>query len=542
MAQLFPENFNLATLPYSEQRAVSALLQDLDDTWIVLPNIPITLDGADREIDCVLVSFDHGVFIAETKGGVMKITEGVWHSNEHEIKDPSVQVVAAKHALIRRLNKMRVDLNSVFIQHIVLLPDIIDFPEEGAGPGCPREIVFTKTDLENPEQKLSTLRRENEPISAEHIKKLLTALRPDVTEIQLSGKYFTGVSHRLNRTTQNTLSSLLPLDVNRNLYTYGAAGTGKTYLSTSWAKRALKRNERTLVVCYNKFLGFEIQQQLTQFVEDEELATDFLAGSFHAIMNKVLGDKAPQVPDNAPQEWWDTAHAQALIENAPTLDGTFDTIIIDEMQDFFPLWLTALQALQVSQANARFFVSGDNQQAIYAEPWIPTSEYMRIPLTNNLRNSQTIARLVSQSGGVVASSLAPQGPQIEIIRVGGAKERRKAVAAAIKRVHEELQVPLSQILVLAPHRADVADLTSQSVGDYTLATWWDRSEDTVVCGTIQGTKGLERAAVILTCMDEELDSTLFYIGASRAVTSLTIIGRESFLETYGLLSSGVATT
>ena len=50
-----------------------------------------------------------------------------------------------------------------------------------------------------------------------------------------------------------------------------------------------------------------------------------------------------------------------------------------------------------------------------------------------------------------------------------------------------------------------------------------------MCGTIQGTKGLERAAVILTCMDDTLEEALVYIGASRAVTSLTIIGRESFL-------------
>jgi len=45
-----------------------------------LPNIPITLDGADSEIDWVLVSIDHGVFVAKNNGGEMKITEGVWQS------------------------------------------------------------------------------------------------------------------------------------------------------------------------------------------------------------------------------------------------------------------------------------------------------------------------------------------------------------------------------------------------------------------------------------------------------------------------------
>jgi ATP-dependent exoDNAse (exonuclease V) alpha subunit len=40
-------------------------------------------------------------------------------------------------------------------------------------------------------------------------------------------------------------------------------------------------------------------------------------------------------------------------------------------------------------------------------------------------------------------------------------------------------------------------------------------------------------------MDDTMEEALVYIGASRAVTSLTIIGRESFLAS---LNPGVATS
>ena len=534
MAQLFPENFNLATLPYSEQRAVTALLEGLDDTWIVLPNVPITLDGTDSEIDCVLVSIDHGVFVAETKGGGVKITEGVWQSNGKDIRDPSTQVAKAKHSLIRRLKKMNVDLTGIFIQQVVLLPDIIDFPDIGAGPSCPREIVFTKTDLSNPEPNFAALRRDNQPLSTDSVVSFLRALRPDVTEIEVSGHYFAGVSQRLERSTQSNLSTLLPLDENRFLYVTGSAGTGKTYLATSWAQRALDRGERTLVVCYNRFLGSEIHQTLNTYVEKNDIDTAFHAGSFHAVAKAILGPVAPEVPEDASQEWWDTAYAQAIIDNSAHLDAVFDTVILDEGQDFFPLWITALQTLQSMSEPGRFFVTSDHQQAIYATPWVPSSEFARVPLQKNLRNSRTIAELVQAFGGVATPPFVPQGPHIEVVRVGGLKERRKAVNAAIKRVNESLRIPLAQILVLAPHRSDVDELTQESTGDYTLATWLERTEDTVVCGTIHGTKGLERAAVIVTCMDETLDPALFYIAASRAVTSLTIIGHDSFLASVGL--------
>lgn len=529
MAQLFPKNFDVAVLPQSEQRAITHLLQGLDDTWIVLPNIPITVDGADREIDCVLVSIDHGVYVAEIKGGVVNIKEGVWHSYENKIKDPADQALKAKHALIQRLRRSRANLKNLFIQHVVLLPDIVEFPADGAGPGCPREIVLTKTELLNPVPVFAALRQHNQPVSSEQIKALLQALRPDVKEIEVNGNYFEGVSQRLNMSTHSQLSPLLPLDENRHLYVYGSAGTGKTYLATSWAQRALHRGERTLVVCYNRFLGSEIQQRMTEYTQTNNIDTPFYAGSFHAVVNMLLPGEPLVAPNPAPQEWWDSAHAQAIIDNAGKLKQLFDTIIVDEGQDFFPLWFTALETLRASGDDSRMFITADQRQAIYAEPWTPPAHYARVPLHNNLRNSRTIAKLISGLGGAQAPTLAPQGPKVEIVRVGGAKERRKAVGKAIKKVHEELQVPLSQILVLAPHRVDVEDLTSEPTEGYALTTWFDRTEDSVVCGTIQGTKGLERAAVILTCMDDTLEEALVYIGASRAVTSLTIIGRESFL-------------
>jgi hypothetical protein len=326
----------------------------------------------------------------------------------------------------------------------------------------------------------------------------------------------------MTRISDEQIRALRSLDINDRVLVSGVAGSGKTRLALWWAHQSARSGRNTFLSCYNVPLG----QHLAAMFEHNE---NVVVGNFVDVISAIPGMAPLVVPGNAGTPWYQHAPVAHIAEHGPGLAAKFDTIIVDEGQDFFPLWFTALGTLRASGDDSRMFITADQRQAIYAQPWTPPAHYARVPLHNNLRNSRTIATLISGLGGAQAPTLAPQGPKVEIVRVGGAKERRKAVGKAIKKVHEELEVPLSQILVLAPHRVDVEDLTSELTEGYALTTWFDRTEDSVVCGTIQGTKGLERAAVILTCMDDTLEEALVYIGASRAVTSLTIIGRESFL-------------
>jgi len=70
VATLLPADFDLTLLPHSEQRVCKAFLLGLDATWTVIPCVPIVVDGADSEIDVVLVCASRGVIVVEVKGGV----------------------------------------------------------------------------------------------------------------------------------------------------------------------------------------------------------------------------------------------------------------------------------------------------------------------------------------------------------------------------------------------------------------------------------------------------------------------------------------
>jgi len=121
---------------------------------------------------------------------------------------------------------------------------------------------------------------------------------------------------------------------------------------------------------------------------------------------------------------------------------------------------------------------------------------------------------------------------MKLFTIGGFKEQRKRIAEAIDDAHKRLDIPLAQILVVVPHRADVERLCSEPIGDYSIVPWHSRDEGSVACGTIQGTKGLERLAVIISNMDDDPSRQLSYIGASRATMFLAAVGKASFIEHF----------
>ena len=530
MAQLFPSNFDISSLEHSEAVVVQNFIDNLDASWVVVPSVAVTYKGNDREIDVILVSPDHGAYVVEVKGGLISIEQGQWKSYDYKIKNPAVQATAAKHQLVSRLHSMKVDISQIHIQHIVAFPDIISFPEVGGGPECPREIIFTKTELTNPTAPIGKLRKDQPAFSDDTLKKFLGAIRPDVREIEVQGGTITGVSQRIARATLDQLAIVFGLDENHRVHIRGSAGTGKTFVATNWARRAVERGERTLVVCYNRALGIEIQSLMSEYMSKQEDQSMLTIGSFHSVANLLLGDKAAIPTGGESQEWWDNHHADLLLQNPDSLLYKFDTIIIDEGQDFYPLWFAALESLLINTDTGRFFVLSDEAQAIYAEAPQLQSNVTTLQLTRNVRNTNKIANTIRRIGGAPAIIGASPGQEVDIYTVGGAKERRKSLAKALTKVRDELRIPPSQTLVLVPHRSDITELMSEAVGDFQLCAWADRDEDHVAIGTIHGTKGLERLAVILVNFDEEPDPKLTYIGASRAVLYLAVIGRKALTD------------
>ena len=527
VATLLPNDFDLTTLPESERRVCAAFLKGLDDTWYVVPHVPITVNGHDHEIDVVLVSPTHGVVCVEVKGGLVNLREGRWFQYDTKMKrSPAEQVMKAKHALVARCRSAGIDMRALPVCHAVALPDVGEVPASGLGPDAPREIVLAKADLAFPAVAVEKLVGQRAPVADDTLAQVLRMLRPDIELDGSEGRVLQWARTRLDDETRVHLANVAGLDANQRVLVTGGAGTGKTMLVLSWAKRAADRGERTLVVCFNKPIANLLQQELE--------TRDVMVSTFHDAVLQLLEPHGFRVGEKPTPEYWRDALTDALAFHAAAVGTPFDTIIVDEAQDFHPHWLAALEGLLDRSGHPRFLLAADPAQAVYVTPWTPPDDMVTMPLVYNLRNCSSVARVVQKLGGPVPLPSAPHGDAVVHLHAGGHKEIRKRVRDAVRRFTDEFHVPFSQIAVLTT-RTDVRDELFRNPPDgCALSTWEQRGEDSVLCETVHRTKGLERTAVVLVDVSGEPNPVLLYVGASRAVSSLCLVGTPALAQAAGV--------
>ena len=80
-----------------------------------------------------------------------------------------------------------------------------------------------------------------------------------------------------------------------------------------------------------------------------------------------------------------------------------------------------------------------------------------------------------------------------------------------------------------------------ALGKFRLVAWAEGDEETIVCETIHATKGLERNAIIMVNLDAEPDETVTYVGASRAVAYLSVVGSPTLGALLGLVQHDAPT-
>jgi hypothetical protein len=285
--------------------------------------------------------------------------------------------------------------------------------------------------------------------------------------------------------------------------------------------------------------GIEIADQLQRSLS----ATSAMVGTYHDIAVKLLEPHGFQVGANPTPEYWLNVPTDALAFHADHIGTPFDTIIVDEGQDIYPHWFASLEQLLDPNGSRKLLVVADPAQAIYVKPWTPPADMVEMPLVYNLRNCSAIARLVRKLGGPSPLPSAPYGDAVVHLYAGGLKEVRKRVRDAVHSLSQTYGIPFSQIAVLTTHTNVRDSLLEGAIEGCPLVRWVDRSEDAVLCETVQRTKGLERTAVILVDMSGEPDNVLLYVGVSRAVSVLRLVGPPGLAHALGVsvgASSSVA--
>ncbi len=137
------------------------------------------------------------------------------------------------------------------------------------------------------------------------------------------------------------------------------------------------------------------------------------SGPFLRLALTLPGMPPLAVPADADATWWDTVATGHLHKWWPLIGVAFDTIVVDEAQDFSPAWLAQLQALLDPDGRRRTLIVADEGQGIYERGFRfpdPDDGWVRAELVSNCRNAAPIARILRRKlGGAPAPSMSPEG-------------------------------------------------------------------------------------------------------------------------------------
>lgn len=525
----------------AEKAVWDALRKSLPDDVVLAHSVQVRDGRAEHEIDLLVLWPGVGIAAIEVKGGQVTIADGQWYqsdrSGKHKIQSPVAQSQSSLHAFKNWLEKQLGSRLSSRCAYMVSLP-YTAVPNDWAIAGCPRSLILDQTDNQSPAE---LVRRaiENEgggasPLAPAFLERIVR---------QLSGDLDTAVGTSRNPKEDEDAQDHLTerqavlLQATRSLprirFT-GGAGSGKTWLAVEKARLLSKQGKRVGLFCYNKGLGQYLQDRVATWRQAKPVFT----GEFHEYV-RGLG-----VPDGSGQAYFDQEMPRLLKELAAGLEQheRLDAVVVDEAQDFAPLWWEALLACTKDPDGGEVFAFMDDRQDVYRR-WGgatadlahgPTASFVPIHIDDNLRNTRKIAETFKPFAG---EHFTPRGstglpvrlvdcPTNEALDVAG-----DCVDSLIAEGWANNQIALLTTKERHPVHLDFYERGATE--DY----WREfHAGEAEFYGHVLGFKGLERSVVVL-CVNgfKDMDRAAepLYVGLSRARSLLVVVGDLALLEEAG---------
>jgi hypothetical protein len=526
------------------ERAVWEVLRDqLPDDAALFHSVQLKERANDYEADLVVAWPGVGVAVIEVKGGVVSYVDAEWkqsgRAGAHAIGDPVVQAQDAKHVLERFLKPRATLVAGARVAHLVAFPHT-DVPAGWETPGCSRGMVIGKADMAHVATLVLRAIEEtgdgHQPLSDDGCEQLIGFLT-----MQLGGQtsLLTDAEeheHRVDQMTRDQQKYLDMLRHQRRAKIMGGAGTGKTWLALEHTRRLVKSGERVALVCYSRGLARFFERVVETRPNVERPA---YVGLFHSLPLQWGAEPPPDDTSDlaAQSEYYETAlpAQMARLAAALPIDERFDSIIIDEAQDFGEAWWPPVLACLKDSESGGLFAYLDNAQRIFNRYGEVPISLPPFPLDDNIRNTKRIAQTFGSLAEQQSRYLGLDGPPVRFIQ----SATEDALDAADGAVEDLIEAgwDLGQIALLTTGRRHLEQIeVVENYGGW--EAYWDEflSETGVFYGHVLGFKGLERPAVVLAVngiRDADRAKEMLYVGLSRARTQLVVCGDLDTISNYG---------
>lgn len=481
---------------------------------------------AETEIDFLIFDGSKTLICLEVKGGLIEYdgyTSG-WSQNQKPMnKDPDRQASSACHTLIKHLGNDSKDIN---IGWALAFPDCSKQPHMGNASEVPDVLILDQRILLEPVKAFKKVcdflfeQHSKKGISQEKAKSLVNRFRRELHFIQKVG-------HRLQRdekaivsATNEQMDVLIDLEVNFRCVVRGGAGTGKTLIAIEHAKRRENKGDKVLILFYNRGICNSVRYSLGR-------ETSISCYNFDSLAKDLIAKEDP--------EWWGSQKTKDdfFWENTLPIrffelelceSNKYDTIIVDEGQDFKAEWFENLLELLKNPKTGRFCVFYDENQNIFGRwndiPWGQEGVSRKI-LTKNCRNSKRIhaqlEKLIPGSSSI--ADICPVGEDIVIKKSSTIEEQTTLLQSTLRKLLDN-SIPPGDIVILINSPMNESAIANLKKVGGTKIEWMRRSyrrdSRSIQVTNINNFKGLEAPVILILGYNIMEDKNILYTQISRA--------------------------
>ena len=548
------------------ERLVYDAMARLPENWVVFHSCKEDYREDNRyvhyEADFVVLVPERGIVVIEVKDWPqIRIQNGRWQSRRHNADEwqchthaPLEQANIALQKLMRSLARCACLPQAPHRwpehRHLAILTQGV--PDAESAHNLPFGSLYLcgASALQQLQQSIEALFILNQPerMSVHRVSKIKEALAPSVLFHMSLQNYL----QEMDATTSPILNLLPALyESTGGIRVEGCAGTGKTVMACAEAARQAAEmprdgQHRILMLCFNHAMAYELRQHplLAEQADILQVSTfhDFCIE--HILLPKQLGHLVNYdgQGDRLPE---------ATLQHILTQPGLpqYDSIFVDEAQDFRDIWWQIIRALL--RPDGKLYTFADKHQDLYARyhqmPELPT----RVRLNANLRNARQIA-------GYSRAMLPETEQDMTILPMTGAgihlsapadspQERATEVQRIIHQLmNEKNGAVTSDIVVLSPWRSTHPRCSLSLVPELAVApadeSPAEAAERRAACrrpgsthifsSTIKSFKGQEAAYIILTDIiglgeSRGFDLKELYTACTRARYGLYIVPTSS---------------
>ena len=313
----------------------------------------------------------------------------------------------------------------------------------------------------------------------------------------------------------------------------GTAGCGKSLVAREAHDRAIENGRRPLLVCFNRNLAEKLRARV---------ATGGYVDTWNGFCAKFLesqGVKPDFVAARTNPRFWQEVQEQVIGAAIPD-DWLFDTLVVDEGQDFEQEWYDILKLFLTP--NAEILWLEDAHQNIYGKEPVSLPGFVGYRADTNFRSPESIAafiRDVLPFRFEVGSDLPGLG--VAVHTYDEPEDQLRIVSRLVRNLNRR-GFAYHDIVVLTcrgvansvfSEREKVGNVSLRRfTGDYDLFGNQLSTDGQLAFDSVYRFKGQEAPAVILVDVDldpEGLDSALrlLYCGMTRATVRLEIIVRRA---------------